>query len=217
MLKINWEHVDCVCIDFDSTLCETESLDDLAEFLGKRNEVEQITKRGMEGELKFEDSLEKRMNILSINQNLYNQFLKQNKLKLTINSQKFIQFLKEHDIPVYIISGGFSDIIHSLVKSLGIKKEMIFANNIIFDKYGNYLDFDRTKMTSYSGGKGKVIQYLKDEFRYQNIYIIGDGVTDLEACPPANGFIGFGGNVIRENVKNRSKWFIYDFQELLEE
>ncbi|XP_065322652.1 phosphoserine phosphatase-like [Gordionus sp. m RMFG-2023] len=171
----------------------------------------------MEGELKFEDSLEKRMNILSINQNLYNQFLKQNKLKLTINSQKFIQFLKEHDIPVYIISGGFSDIIHSLVKSLGIKKEMIFANNIIFDKYGNYLDFDRTKMTSYSGGKGKVIQYLKDEFRYQNIYIIGDGVTDLEACPPANGFIGFGGNVIRENVKNRSKWFIYDFQELLEE
>ena len=47
--------------------------------------------------------------------------------------------------------------------------------------------------------------------------MIGDGATDLESCPPADGFIGFGGNVIREKVKLNSPWFVHDFQELIDE
>ena len=47
--------------------------------------------------------------------------------------------------------------------------------------------------------------------------MIGDGATDFESCPPADGFIGFGGNVVREFVKNNSVWFVTDFQELIDE
>lgn len=43
---------------------------------------------------------------------------------------------------------------------------------------------------------------------------MGDGATDLEASPPADAFIGFGGNVIRESVKNGSKWFVKDLNQL---
>lgn len=46
--------------------------------------------------------------------------------------------------------------------------------------------------------------------------LIGDGATDLEACPPADAFIGYGGNVIREVVKKNSKWFVTDFNEILD-
>ena len=46
--------------------------------------------------------------------------------------------------------------------------------------------------------------------------MIGDGVTDLEAYPPADLFIGFGGNKIRENVRQNSPWFITQFQELID-
>ena len=47
--------------------------------------------------------------------------------------------------------------------------------------------------------------------------MIGDGATDLETSPPADGFIGFGGNVVREFVKMNSEWFVHDFQELIDE
>ena len=46
--------------------------------------------------------------------------------------------------------------------------------------------------------------------------MVGDGMTDLEAYPPADLFIGFGGNVTRENVKKNSPWFITEFEELIE-
>ena len=36
----------------------------------------------------------------------------------------------------------------------------------------------------------------------------GDGATDMEARPPADIFVGFGGNVIREKVKGGADWFV---------
>ncbi len=45
--------------------------------------------------------------------------------------------------------------------------------------------------------------------------MIGDGATDLEARPPADGFIGYGGIVVRETVKAKADWFITDFNDLL--
>ena len=40
-------------------------------------------------------------------------------------------------------------------------------------------------------------------------------MTDLEAYPPAELFIGFGGNKVRQNVLEKAPWFIYDFQDLI--
>ena len=33
--------------------------------------------------------------------------------------------------------------------------------------------------------------------------MIGDGATDLAAAPPADAFIGFGGNVVRDTVAKK--------------
>ncbi len=46
--------------------------------------------------------------------------------------------------------------------------------------------------------------------------MIGDGITDLEAYPPADLFIGFGGNKMRKNVYEKSPWFVYTFRELID-
>ena len=34
--------------------------------------------------------------------------------------------------------------------------------------------------------------------------MVGDGATDMEAKPPADGFIGFGGNKVRETVRKQN-------------
>lgn len=44
--------------------------------------------------------------------------------------------------------------------------------------------------------------------------MIGDGVTDLQARPPADLFVGFGGIVTRQVVKENADWFVTDFSEL---
>lgn len=50
---------------------------------------------------------------------------------------------------------------------------------------GEYAGFDETQLTAESGGKGKVIAHLKEQFSFKNVVMIGDGATDMEACPPA--------------------------------
>lgn len=46
------------------------------------------------------------------------------------------------------------------------------------------------------------------------IAMVGDGVTDLQARPPADLFVGFGGIVTRAVVKQHADWFVTDFAEL---
>lgn len=78
-------------------------------------------------------------------------------------------------------------------------KEKILINNpkfftfllmLTFPFPGEYAGFDENEPTSRSGGKGLVVRRLKEQYGYQRLIIIGDGATDAEACPPADGFIG---------------------------
>lgn len=55
---------------------------------------------------------------------------------------------------------------------------------------GEYAGFDETEPTSRTGGKALVIDMLKEKYGFNNLVHIGDGATDLEACPPADAFIG---------------------------
>lgn len=47
--------------------------------------------------------------------------------------------------------------------------------------------------------------------------MVGDGATDLAAAPPADTFIGFGGNVVREPIAKEANWFVTSFYTLIDE
>lgn len=55
---------------------------------------------------------------------------------------------------------------------------------------GDYAGFDENELTSKNGGKAQVIQELKKKHGYNKVIMVGDGMTDAEACPPADAFIG---------------------------
>lgn len=44
--------------------------------------------------------------------------------------------------------------------------------------------------------------------------MIGDGATDFEASPPADHFIGYGGNIVRDEVRNKAQYYVTDFEQL---
>ena len=104
--------------------------------------------------------------------------------------------------------------IEPVADELGIPHHRIFANTIFFDKEGNYNGFDDSEPTSADGGKAKVMQRLKDDYNYEPIVMIGDGATDMQAKPPADAFIGFGGVIIRDTVKKGADLYVTNFADL---
>ena len=64
-------------------------------------------------------------------------------------------------------------------------------------------------------GKPKALQQLKDAKKYDTMVMVGDGATDAQAKPPADAFIGFGGVVERQAVKEQADWFVTDFQDMV--
>ena len=56
---------------------------------------------------------------------------------------------------------------------------------------------------------------LKETKGYKTVAMVGDGATDLEARPPADLFVGYGGVVVREKVKAGADIFVTDFGDLI--
>ncbi|XP_057444761.1 phosphoserine phosphatase, chloroplastic-like [Lotus japonicus] len=69
--------------------------------------------------------------------------------------------IKANNIHVYLISGGFRQMINPVASILGIPQENIFANQLLFGRTGEFLGFDENEPTSRSGGKASAVQQIK--------------------------------------------------------
>ncbi|KAG8042760.1 hypothetical protein G9C98_005400 [Cotesia typhae] len=215
-IKLIWKNADAVSFDVDSTVIQEEGIDELAKFCGKGDQVTELTKKAMQGNMTFQQSLTVRLNIIRPSLEQIKQFIKIHPPKLTPGIKELVDKLHEKNKKVFLVSGGFRCLISPVAARLNISKDNIFANRLLFHFTGEFGGFDENELTAKSGGKAQVIKRLKENYNFKTIVHIGDGATDLEACPPADAFIGFGGNVVRDTVKNGSRWFVYDLNQLKE-
>jgi len=213
-IRYVWRHCDAVCFDVDSTVCQDEAIDELAEFCGVGEKVAEVTKVAMNGGLSFREALNARLNLIQPSRQKLEAFLKLRPPRFTPGIQELVKTLHARCVDVYLVSGGFSRIILPVAKMLNVPEENVFANVLQFDENGDFRGFDLSQPTSDSGGKKQVCGLLKHRNGYQRLVMIGDGATDMEASPPADAFIGFGGNVVRDSVLKGSRWFVRSFDEL---
>nr|CAB3267634.1 phosphoserine phosphatase-like [Phallusia mammillata] len=169
----------------------------------------------MGGSATFQESFEARLKIINPSCETVKKFLESHSPLLTPGVKEFVNLLRSKGCDVYLVSGGIMEIIEPVAALLDIPKENVFANRLKYFYSGEFAGFDKTCPTSRSGGKPVVVEKLKKQHGYQRLVMIGDGVTDMEACPPADAFIGFGVNVQRKAVKEKSKWFALSFQEII--
>lgn len=210
----NINEINIICLDFDSTIIKYEGIDELARQKGCYQEVSRITIEAMEQGLSFRESLEKRLNILKPTIDDIRIYYQRNLLDdFSEGIFNLINRFKNNNKSIYVISGGFEQLIHPYTDILNIPRENVFCNELIFDKDGKYSSFDTTRLTSVSGGKIEVIKQIKKQITNKNIMMIGDGLTDLETYPYVNIFIGYGGNIerlyIKETVKKIKNGFYY--------
>ena len=113
--------------DMDSTIIKEESLDEIAEEAGIGNEIKNITKRAMRGELDFKDALLQRINLLN-NYPLENIFKLNNKIRINDGAIELVEKMKANSCITVLISGGFSPSVSYIAKKL----DLIITTVIIF-------------------------------------------------------------------------------------
>ena len=211
---------DAVCFDVDSTVVTSEGIDDLARFLGCGEKVKELTAKAMGGSMPYHEALELRLNAMRPSETQVATMLREEPLQLTPGIAELITALHGNGQDVYLVSGGFRQMIEPVAARLGISNSNIFANTLLFDRDGAFADHLRSEPTSRAGGKAKVVAELKASRGYKTVVMIGDGATDMEARDipgGADAFIGFGGIAVREAVREGADWFVDDFGLLTEQ
>ncbi len=174
-----------ICFDMDSTLIETEVIDELAIRAGVGEQVKAITERAMRGEIDFTESFRERVALLKGLDESVMQEIAQ-KLPITEGVERLMYVLKKYGYKIAILSGGFTYFGQYLQKKFGI--DYVYANELeIIDgkltgRYlGDIVDGKR---------KAELLRLIAqvEKVDIAQTIAVGDGANDL----PMLGIAGLG-------------------------
>jgi phosphoserine phosphatase len=107
-------------MDMDSTLIQCECIDEIADFLGIKEQISEITERAMRGELDFSESLTSRVQLLAgLDASVLERVYKE-RIKLTDGAETLIKTVQSHGWKVGLVSGGFTYFTDKFKDMLGL-------------------------------------------------------------------------------------------------
>lgn len=178
-----------ICFDMDSTLIQTEVIDELARKHGVYEKVAAITESAMRGEIDFKESFTKRCKLLKGLDVSVMRDIAEN-LPFTEGVDRLMYVLKKYGYKIAILSGGFTFFGEYIQKKYGI--DYVYANELEIDDTGHLTG-------NYVGeivdGKRKA-ELLKliaqvEKVDLQQTIAVGDGANDLPMLSQAGLGIAF--------------------------
>ena len=178
-----------ICFDMDSTLIQTECIDELAERNGVGAQVRAITESAMRGEIDFKESFTRRVALLkgldvSVMQDIAEH------LPMTEGVERLMMVLKRYGYKIALLSGGFTFFGEYLQKKLGI--DYVYANELEIGEDG--------KLTGrYLGDivdghrKAELLRLIAqvEKVDLEQTIAVGDGANDLPMLSLAGLGIAF--------------------------
>lgn len=174
-----------ICFDMDSTLIETEVIDELAIRAGVGDQVKAITESAMRGEIDFVESFRQRVALLKGLDASVMQEIAEN-LPITEGVDRLMYVLKRYGYKIAILSGGFTYFGQYLQQKYGI--DYVYANELeivdgkLTGRYlGDVVDGKR---------KAELLRLIAqvEKVDIAQTIAVGDGANDL----PMLGIAGLG-------------------------
>ncbi len=178
-----------ICFDMDSTLIQTECIDELAMRAGVGDQVKAITESAMRGEIDFKESFRKRVALLK---GLDVEVMKDiaEHMPITEGVDRLMSVLKRYGYKIAILSGGFTYFGEFLQRKYGI--DYVYANELEVDENrkltGNYVgeivDGHR---------KAELLKLIAqvEKVNLAQTIAVGDGANDLPMISEAGLGIAF--------------------------
>ena len=177
-----------ICFDMDSTLIETEVIDELAIRAGVGDQVKAITEAAMRGEIDFCESFRQRCALLKGLDVSVMQEIAEN-LPITEGVDRLMRILKKVGFKIAILSGGFTYFGNYLKQKYNI--DYVYANELEVENG----KLTRRHVGDIVDGKRKA-ELLRLIAQVENVDIrqtvaVGDGANDLPMISIAGLGIAF--------------------------
>ncbi len=165
-----------VAFDMDSTLIQTEVIDELARLAGVGEQVQAITEAAMRGELDFNASFRKRVSLLKgLRESELHKVLE--RVPLMDGAERLIGTLKKLGYKTAILSGGFTFVGRELQSKLGI--DHLYANEL--DIQGGVVTGEVIPPIVDGARKAALLQEIAaaENLSMEQVIAVGDGANDL--------------------------------------
>lgn len=171
--------------DFDSTLVRIETLEALAELALKdapdaaerKARIAALTDDAMNGRIGFGEALKQRLDLLALRREHVEALTDRILDEATVSIRRNVDFFQRNAERIYILSGGFREVIAPLAERLGVAADHVLANDLIYDDEGRVAGVDTANPLSRENGKPEVIRALSLN---GPVVMVGDGWTDAE-------------------------------------
>ncbi len=162
--------------DMELTAIQNEMLDEMADLVGMRDRVAEITHRAMNGELDFAASLKARVALFKGQpEDLLAQAAK--RVRFNPGAQTLVRTMRKDGARTVLVSGGFYAFSNAVRDALGFERD--FANDLVIEN-GRIAGFVREPILD-AEGKAAALRQCAGEFGIDiaRTLAVGDGANDL--------------------------------------
>jgi phosphoserine phosphatase len=176
-------------MDMDSTLITIETIDELADLVGRKAEVAAVTAQAMRGEIEYDESLRRRVAVLkglpeSALDRLYTE-----RVRLSPGAERMIEGVKRAGLKILLVSGGFTHVTDKLKARLGL--DFVRANTL--EVQNGKLTGDLVGRIVNAEVKREALLEARDAMKTtkDQIVAMGDGANDLKFMSEAGVGIAY--------------------------